>query len=130
MCAGVALIGLLTACATSRDLRTPAELQRDAETWSRAEDLRVTTSAGQVQGCASLGVVTEHYFENPPSDPLKRPMPRYWPERVLRYKTARLGGDTAYLCPKIRKWSENLQQSRVLGEAFRCDRPEMTTASR
>ena len=56
--AGVLLILLLTACVTSRDMRTPAELQLDTETWSRAEDLQVTSDSRQVQGCASLGIVT------------------------------------------------------------------------
>jgi hypothetical protein len=127
---GAAVTILLTACATSRDSRTPAELERDAETWTRAHDLKVATAPEQIQGCTSLGTVSERYFEGPPDDPLKRPMSRNWAEHVLRFKTASLGGDTAYLCPSIRKWSGELQESRVLGEAYLCRQPSVATASR
>jgi hypothetical protein len=125
----VALALSLAACATSRDTRTPAELERDAEIWTRAHGLRVITAVDQAQGCTSLGIVSERYFEDPPSDPLKRPAARDWPERILRYKTATLGGDTAYLCPTIRKWSGELTESRVLGEAYRCRQTVIATAA-
>jgi hypothetical protein len=121
---------LTVACATSRDLRTPAELERDAETWTRADELRVVTRPESLYGCKSLGVVTEHYFDGPPADPLKRPTSKSWTESVLRYKTAELGGDAAYLCPTIRKWSANLNESRVLGEAYRCAESPVEAASR
>lgn len=113
----------LTACTSSRDTRTPAERDRDAETWTRARELRVTTGIEQVQGCTSLGVISERYFEEPPTDPFERPVVRSWPEHVLRYKTARLGGDTADRCPTIRTWSGELNESRVLGEAYHCAPP-------
>lgn len=122
---GAALALLLVACATTRDPRTPAELKRDAEVWTRAKQLRIVSENNPVAGCTSLGIVSERYFEDPPSDPLKRPMVRSWPEHVLRYKTASLGGDTAYLCPTIRRWSGELNESRVLGEAYRCDQASL-----
>jgi len=127
---GAAVTLLLTACATSRDARTPAELERDAETWTRAHDLRIATAPEQIQGCTSLGTVSERYFEGPPGDPLKRPTTRNWAEHVLRFKTALMGGDTAYLCPSIRKWSGELQESRILGEAYVCRQLAIATASR
>lgn len=125
--AAAALALTLSACAAQRDPRTPAEIQRDAEIWTRAKQLHVVSGTGQVLGCTSLGVVSEQYFEDPPSDPLKRPMVRSWPERVLRYKTATLGGDTAYLCPTVRRWSGELNESRVLGEAYRCEPPPVAS---
>src|SRR5215831_20990142 len=121
---------LSVACAAARDSRTSAELNRDAEIWTRAGELRVVTGAEKLSGCKSLGVVTEHYFDGPPADPLKRPPARNWAENVLRYKTAELGGDAAYLCPSIREWSGNLNESRVLGEAYRCDESLVAAASR
>ena len=127
---GAAVTVLLTACATSRDSRTPAELERDAQTWTRARDLKVATAPEQIQGCTSLGTVSERYFEGPPDDPLRRPMSRSWVEHVLRFKTALMGGDTAFLCPTIRKWSGELQESRILGEAYLCRQPAVATASR
>jgi hypothetical protein len=121
---------LTVACAASRDLRTPADLERDTETWTRADELRIVTGAEHLYGCKSLGVVTEHYFEGPPADPLKRPVGLNWTESVLRYKTAALGGNAAYLCPTIRKWSGDLNESRELGEAYRCNDTGVVTASR
>ena len=126
--AAAALALTVAACATQRDTRTPAELRRDTEIWTRAKELQVVSGTSQVKGCTSLGIVSEQYFEGPPSDPLKRPTNRSWPEHVLRYKTATLGGDTAYLCPSIRKWSgSDLNESRVLGEAYRCEQPALAS---
>jgi hypothetical protein len=126
---GAAVASLLTRCVTSRDPRTQPELDRDAEIWTRAYRLQVATAPDTVSGCRSLGVVSEHYFEGPPRDPLNRPMGRIWVESVLRFKTAQLGGDTALLSPTIRKWSGELNESRLLGEAYLCGQPALTTAS-
>jgi len=87
------------------------------------------TGPEKIYGCKSLGLVTEHYFDGPPGDPLKRPPVRNWAENVLRFRTAELGGDAAYLCPNVRKWSGNLNESRVLGEAYRCEAPEPLAAA-
>jgi len=119
---------LLTGCVAHRDLRTQAELDQDAEIWTLAHDLRVTVSQDQVKDCSSLGVVSESYFEGPPGDPLKRPMGAAWPEYILRFKTAQLGGDAALLCRPIRRWSGELNESRVLGEAYLCGQPVLTAA--
>ena len=102
-------------------------MNRDAEIWTRAKELRVVSGTSQVLGCRSLGIVSEQYFEDPPPDPLRRPVVRSWPEHVLRYKTASLGGDTAYLCPTIRRWSGELNESRVLGEAYHCATPTVAS---
>jgi hypothetical protein len=76
--------------------------------------------------------VSEHYFEAPPGDPVKRPMGAAWPEYILRFKTAQLGGDTAVANTHIKKWTGelNLQESRVLGEAFLCRQPALAAAAR
>jgi hypothetical protein len=126
---GLVTLFLTVTCAATRDPRSPGELKRDAETWTRAGELRVVTGSERIYGCKSLGIVTEHYYEGPPDDPLKRPPSRNWAEKVLRYKTAELGGDAAYLCPTIRKWSGDLNESRVLGEAFRCGETEPLVAA-
>ena len=122
---------LLTGCVTHLELRTQTELDQDAEVWTRAHDLRVTVSQDQVKDCSSLGVVSERYFEGPPGDPLKRPMGAAWPEYILRFKTAQLGGDTALVNTHVKKWTGelNLHESRVLGEAYLCGEPALTTAS-
>jgi hypothetical protein len=118
---------LLTGCATHRDLRTQTELDRDTEIWTRAHGLRVGPI--QLEDCSSLGVVSERYYYGPPSDPEKRPMGAAWPEYILRFKTAQLGGNAALLSPTIQKWSGELNESRVLGEAYLCGQPPLTTAS-
>jgi hypothetical protein len=130
LAAGVAF--LLTGCATQRDHRPQAELDRDAEIWTQAHGLRVALSPDQLTHCSSLGVVSEHYFEAPPGDPVKRPMGAAWPEYILRFKTAQLGGDTAVANTHIKKWTGelNLQESRVLGEAFLCRQPALAAAAR
>lgn len=122
---------LLSGCVTYRDPRTQPELDRDAEIWTRAHGLRVAISPDQLKDCSSLGVVSEHYYEGPPGDPAKRPMGAAWPEYILRFKTAQLGGDAALANPHIKKWTGefNLHESRVLGEAYLCGEPVLTTAS-
>jgi hypothetical protein len=120
---------LLTGCATYPDPRTQTELDRDAEIWTRAYGLRVTISTDQLKDCSSLGMVSERYYEGPPGDPVKRPMGAAWPEYILRFKTAQLGGNAALVSPAIKKWTGELDQSRVLGEAYLCDQPALTTAS-
>jgi hypothetical protein len=129
LAAGVAL--LFTGCATYHDPRPQAELDRDAEIWTHAHGLRVAISPDQLTDCSSLGVVSEHYFEAPPGDPVKRPMDAAWPEYILRFKTAQLGGDAALASTHIKKWTgePNLQESRVLGEAYLCSQPALATAS-
>jgi len=76
--------------------------------------------------------VSEHYFEGPPTDPGKRSMGAAWPEYILRFKTAQLGGNAALVNPHIKKWTGelNLHESRELGEAYLCGEPALTTASR
>jgi hypothetical protein len=129
----LAVVGalLLTGCATYRDPRPQTELGRDAEIWTRAHGLRVAISPDQLKDCSSLGVVSEHYFEAPPGDPVKRPMGAAWPEYILRFKTAQLGGDAALVNPHIKKWTGelNLHESRVLGEAYLCSQLALATAS-
>jgi hypothetical protein len=120
---------LLTGCAVHRDLRTQSELDRDAEIWTRAHAVRVTTAPGQVDGCSSLGVVNDRYYEGPAVDPMKRPMGGTWAEYMLRFKTARRGGNAAVMSSAIDKWTGRLDQSRVLGEAYLCGQPAFTTAS-
>ena len=73
--------------------------------------------------------MSERYYDGPPGDPAKRPMGAAWPEYVLRFKTAQLGGDAALVCDPIRKWTGDLIESRVLGEAYLCGGPVLTTAS-
>jgi putative VirB-like lipoprotein len=120
---------LLTGCVTYRDPRTQNEIDRDAEIWTRAHSMRVTTHPDLLRDCSSLGVVSERYYEGPPGDPLKRPMGAAWPEYILRFKTAQLGGDAALVCPAIRRWSGELNETRVLGEAYLCGQPVLTAAS-
>ena len=119
---------LLTGCAVHRDLRTQTELDRDAEIWTRAHGLRVARGPVQLENCSSLGVVSERFYYGPPSDPEKRPMGSPWPEFILRFKTAELGGNAALLSPTIPKWSGELNESRVLGEAYLCDQPALTAS--
>ncbi len=120
---------LLTGCTTHRDARTQPELDRDGDIWTRAHGLRVATSLDQLRNCSSLGVVSERYYDGPPGDPANRPMGASWPEYILRFKTAQLGGDAALLRPAIAKWSGELNESRVLGEAYLCGQAELSTAS-
>jgi hypothetical protein len=120
---------LLTACATHRDLRTQTELERDTEIWTRAHLVRVAMSPDQLRDCSPLGVVSERYFDGPPGDPAKRPMGATWPEYVLRFKTAELGGNAALVCAPVRKWTGELNEWRLLGEAYFCGGPALTTAS-
>ena len=127
LAAAVAL--LLTGCATYRDPRTQTELDRDSEIWTRAHGLRVTRSPDQLKDCSSLGVVSKRYYEGPPGDPVKRPMDAAWPEYILRFKTAQLGGNAALASSPIRSWTGQLDESLVLGEAYLCDQPALATAS-
>jgi hypothetical protein len=120
---------LLTGCVTSRDPRTQTELDRDADTWTRAHRLRVAISSDQMKDCSSLGVVSERYYDGPPGDPAKRPMGAAWPEYILRFKTAQLGGNAALVSAPIKKWTGRLEEWRVLGEAYLCGEPLLTTAS-
>jgi hypothetical protein len=124
----VALL-LLTGCVTHRDLRTQTELDRDAEIWTRAHGLRVAISPDQLKDCSSLGVVMERYYDGPPGDPAKRPMGAAWPEYILRFKTAQLGGNAALVGAPIKKWTGQLNEWRALGEAYLCGEPALTTAS-
>jgi len=120
---------LLSGCVAYRDPRTQTELDRDADIWTRAHNLRVALSPEVLKGCSSLGAVSERYFEGPPGDPAKRPMGSAWPEYILRFKTAQLGGNTALASAPIQKWTGDLNQSRVLGEAYLCGEPSLITAS-
>jgi hypothetical protein len=122
---------LLTACVIPRDSRTQAEKDRDAEIWTHALSLQVVNARNQLTECKRLGVVSEHYYEDVPSDPMKRSVGMAWPEHMLRFKTAQLGGDAALMNSAIEKWKrDQLVQSRVLGEAWRCRQPASTTAMR
>jgi hypothetical protein len=125
----VAVALLLAGCVKYRELRTQTELDRDADTWTRAHGLRVATSPDQVKDCSSLGTVSEHYFEGPPGDPLNRPMGAAWPEYILRFKTAQLGGNAALATSPIKKWAGQLNEIRMLGEAYLCRQPVLTAAS-
>src|SRR5258706_5228564 len=119
---------LLVACAINRDTRTQAEKDRDAETWTHALSLPVVIARVQVADCKSLGVVSERYYEDVPSDPMKRTEKMPWPEHMLRFKTAQLGGNAALINTPIHKWKpDELVQSRVLGEALRCHQPAIAT---
>jgi hypothetical protein len=120
---------LLGGCAAYRDSRTPTQLDRDAEVWTRAHNLRVTFRPDQLKDCSSLGVVSELYYDGPPGDPAKRPMGAVWPEYVLRFKTAQLGGNAALVRTPVKKWSGELNEWRVLGEAYLCSEPAVTTLS-
>jgi hypothetical protein len=120
---------MLTGCATYRDPRTQTELDRDANIWTRAHRLRLASSSDQMKDCSSLGVVSEHYYEGLPGDPAKRPMGAAWPEYILRFKTAQLGGNAALASASIKKWTGQLDERRVLGEAYLCGEPAITTAS-
>jgi hypothetical protein len=73
-------------------------------------------------------VVQERYYEDPPGDPAKRPMGAPWPEYVLRFKTAQLGGNTALATASLKEWTGQLTESRVLGEAYLCGQAPLTTA--
>jgi hypothetical protein len=126
-----AIVPLLFAgCVTHPDLRTQAELDRGSELWTRAHAVRVAIDPEQFRDCSLLGVVSEQSYDGPPGDPAKRPMGSAWPEYVLRFKTAQLGGNAALVCAPIRKWTGQLSESRVLGEAYLCGGPARTTASR
>ena len=121
---------LITGCITYRETRTQTDLDRDAEIWTRAHGLRVAMSTDQLKECSSLGVVSERYYEGPPGDPAKRPMGAAWPEYLLRFKTAQLGGNAALASAPIKEWTGQLNERRVLGEAYLCGEPAVTTASR
>ena len=121
---------LLAGCATHRDLRTQTELDRDTDIWARAHGVRVVLSSDQLTECSALGVVSEQYYDGPPSDPAKRPMSVAWPEYILRFKTAQLGGNAALICAPVKKWTGQLIEWRVLGEAYLCGEPTLITASR
>jgi hypothetical protein len=73
--------------------------------------------------------VSERYYDGPPGDPAKRPMGAAWPEYILRFKTAQLGGNAALVSAPIKKWTGQLTEWRVLGEAYLCGQPALTTAS-
>jgi hypothetical protein len=119
---------LLTACAIPRDTRTPAEKDRDAEIWTHALSLKVAIARTQLEECERLGVVSERYYEDVPSDPMKRTGRMPWPEHMLRFKTAQLGGNAALMKTPVAKWKQDeLVQSRVLGEALRCAQPTIAT---
>ncbi len=120
---------LFTGCATYRDPRTQTELDRDADIWTRAHGLHVTMSPDQLKNCSSLGVVSERYYDGPPGDPAKRAMGTAWPEYILRFKTAQLGGNTALVSAPVKRWTGQLNESRVLGEAYLCGEPFLATAA-
>jgi hypothetical protein len=126
---GAGILSLLfTACAIPRDTRTQAEKDRDARTWTHALSLPVVIARDQLADCKSLGVVSERYFEDVPSDPMKRTARMPWPEHMLRFKTAERGGNAALMNTPIEKWKQDeLVQSRVLGEALRCDQTTIAT---
>jgi hypothetical protein len=121
---------LLTGCVTHRDLRTQTELDRDTEIWARAHGVRVVLSSERLKDCSPLGVVSERFYDGPPGDPAKRPMGAAWPEYILRFKTAQLGGNAALICAPIKKWSGQFSEWRVLGEAYLCGEPALITASK
>jgi hypothetical protein len=119
---------LLTACAIPRDTRTQAEKDRDGELWTHALSLPVVIARDQLAECKNLGVVSERYYEDVPPDPMKRTAKMPWPEHMLRFKTAQLGGNAALMNTPIHKWKpDELVQSRVLGEAWRCTQPTIAT---
>ena len=119
---------LLTACAMNRDTRTQVEKDRDAEIWTHALSLPVVVAQDQLAECKTLGVVSERYYEDVPSDPMKRTTKMPWPEHMLRFKTVQLGGNAALMNPQIDKWKQDdLVQSRVLGEALHCHQPTIAT---
>lgn len=120
---------LFTGCVTHRDPRSQTELDRDTDIWTRAHGLRLAISPDQLKDCSSLGVVRERYYDGPPGDPAKRPMGAAWPEYILRFKTAQLGGNAAVVSFPIMRWTGQLNEWRVLGEAYLCGEPALTTAS-
>ena len=127
---GAGIVSLfLTACAIApRDTRTQAEKDGDAEIWTHALSLPVVIARDQLADCRSLGVVSERYYEDVPSDPMKRTAGMPWPEHMLRFKTAELGGNAVLMKTPIDKWKQDdLVQSRVLGEALRCHQPTIAT---
>jgi hypothetical protein len=47
---------------------------------------------------------------------------------MLRFKTAQLGGNAALMNTPVEEWKQDqLVQSRVLGEAWRCLQPTIAT---
>jgi hypothetical protein len=126
---GVVVPLLLTGCVTHPELRTQAELDRDGEIWTRAHRVRVAMSADQLTDCSPLGVVSERSYDGPPGDPARRPMDAAWPEYILKFRTAQLGGNAALVCAPIKTWTGQLNERRVLGEAYLCGEPAWTTAS-
>ena len=119
---------LLSACAINRDTRTQAEKDRDAELWTHALSLPVVVARDQLSECTRLGVVSERYYEDVPPDPMKRTAKMPWPEHMLRFKTVQLGGNAAVMNTSIHKWKpDELVQTRVLGEAWRCLQPTIAT---
>jgi hypothetical protein len=105
-----------------------AEKDRDSEIWTQALSLQVAVAESQLAKCERLGVVSESYYEDVPSDPMKRTARMPWPEHMLRFKTAQLGGNAALMKTPVDKWKQDeLVQSRVLGEALRCTQPTIAT---
>ena len=122
--ATIALLSL-PSCA-ARDPRTPAERERDSGIWSRAHALTVYVASGPTRDCKSLGVVSEHYYDDVPPDSA-RPKHMSWPEHVLRFRAAELGANTAVIKRAVARWQlDRLDQSRDLGEAFLCGQPILT----
>jgi len=126
--AAIALLSL-PSCA-SRDPRTPAERQRDSAIWSRAHALTVYVASGPTRDCKSLGVVSEHYYDDVPPDNGARPRHMPWPEYVLRFRAAELGANTAVIKVAVARWKpDDLDQSRDLGEAYLCREPTVTAGA-
>ncbi len=136
-------IAFSVGCATYQDQRTPEELKRDTALWDRANAVRVTISAEQFKSCTSLGVVSERYGTGLTSNPNNGPMNGgTWEEKLLRVETVRLGGNAALMIsPKewssaVAEWHKNMEraplqyasrmpeESRLIGEAYRCDTPK------
>jgi hypothetical protein len=125
--AGIVLLSL-PSCA-ARDPRTPAERERDSQIWSRAHTLAVYVASGPTRDCKSLGIVSEHYYDDVPPD-TARPRHMSWPEHVLRFRAAELGANTAVIKGAIARWQlDRLDQSRDLGEAFLCRDPTLTAGA-
>jgi hypothetical protein len=121
---------LLTACAIPRDTRTQTEKDLDAEIWTHALSLPVVNmnARDQLAECKRLGVVSERYYEDVPSDPMKRTANMPWPEHMLRFKTVQLGGNAVLMKTPVDRWKQDqLVQSRVLGEAWSCHQPTIAT---
>ena len=126
--ATIALLSL-PSCA-ARDPRTPAERQRDSAIWSRAHALTVYVASGPTRDCKSLGVVSEHYYDDVPPDNGARPRHMSWPEYVLRFRAAELGANAAVIKVAVARWQlDRLDQSRDLGEAFLCRDPTLTAGA-